>query len=320
MLISVLALSVALVFASDYKYESLIKHTSVEKKLAELKGDEAKEIIYGYEVFTQTPRFFGPKGIIGKKTKSRMACSQCHMDAGNRVFGNSMLDTHGTYPQYRGRENAIQTLSDRINTCFLNPLLGEKRIELDSREMKALELYIKWIGRGRPILEKSGDDRLAKLEFLERAANPEKGKIIYENSCQSCHGINGAGTLNAHNKIYVYPPLWGNESFRNGSSMSRLSIMARFVKHNMPYDNEKSTPTLTDEDAWDVSAYVLTKQRLPWKGPSPFKELKNKPFDYPIPPYADTFLKEQHQFGPFKPIIDFYKINVKIDSTRPSGI
>lgn len=231
-----------------------------------------------------------------------------------------MLDTHGTYPQFRGRENAMQTVGDRINTCFMNPLLGEKKIDLDSREMKALQLYIKWIGQGRPILEKSGDDRLAKLEFLERAADTVKGKIVYENTCMSCHGVNGAGVLNAHNKIYIYPPLWGNESFRNGSSMSRLSIMARFVKHNMPYDSEKSIPTLTDEQAWDVSAYVLSQKRLPWKGKSPFKELKNKPFDYPIPPYADTFSNQQHQFGPFKPIIEFYKVHAKIDTTRPTGI
>lgn len=111
MMTTIFSLCVALGFAADFKYENQIKHVGVEKKLADLKGDDAKDIIYGYEVFTQTPRFFGPSGIIGKKTKSRMACSQCHLDAGTRVFGNSMLDTHGTYPQFRGRENAINTMA-----------------------------------------------------------------------------------------------------------------------------------------------------------------------------------------------------------------
>jgi thiosulfate dehydrogenase len=283
--------------------ELVPKNLALLEKLNAIPGNEGVEIRYGYELLTETPKFFGPNGKIFKGTKSRVSCSQCHMEAGTRHFGNSFHDTQATYPQFRLRENKIQTLSDRINACFRHPLLGTRNFPEDGREMRALQIYIKWIGRGRPILEKESDERLMKLTFLDRAADPEKGKFVFEKNCIQCHGINGNGKLSDDQKYYIYPPLWGNESFMIGSSMSRISILARFIKGNMPFGTLPDKPKLSDDETWDVSAYILTHQRPKWAGEVPFSKISNKPFDYPIPPFDDKFTNEQHSRGPFKPIL-----------------
>ncbi|MES2963463.1 MAG: c-type cytochrome, partial [Bdellovibrionota bacterium] len=135
------------------------------------------------------------------------------------------------------------------------------------------------------------------------AADPSKGQKVYEAQCIACHGKNGEGRWRADGKSFEFPPLWGKQAWSVGTSMSRLSILARFVKGNMPFN---STTKLSDEDAWNVSAYVLSQKRPPWKGIMPFPVLSSKPFDYPIGPYADRFSEAQHRLGPFKPIIDYW--------------
>lgn len=64
---------------------------------------------------------------------------------------------------------------------------------------------------------------------------------------------NGAG--------YQFPPLWGPDSYNNGAGMSRLLIAAAYAMHNMPIGTAFSAPVLTDEDAYDVAAYVISQKR-----------------------------------------------------------
>jgi thiosulfate dehydrogenase len=84
--------------------------------------------------------------------------------------------------------------------------------------------------------------------------------------------------------------------------MSRLTVLARFVKGNMPF---QATTKLSDEDAWIVSAYLLSQKRPPYEGKSAFPTAESRPFDYPIGPWGDPFPEAQHKFGPFKPILDY---------------
>jgi thiosulfate dehydrogenase len=78
--------------------------------------------------------------------------------------------------------------------------------------------------------------------------------------------------------------------------------MAGYVKDNMPFGVSYGNPQLTDEQAWDVAAFINSQ-------PHPDKDLskdwpqKNtKPFDYPFGPYADSFSAWQHKYGPYDPI------------------
>ncbi len=278
----------------------------IPSTLNELSGKTGAAIRYGYELLAHTPEYIGPLGKVKSYTQSRMACRNCHLDVGAHPQGNSWIDSHGLYPQYRAREGMVQTLADRVNACLQYPMQG-KPLPLESEEMKSILLYFKWLSRGRVVLEKDLDQRMVQLSFLTRAANPKTGEEVYKNFCSSCHGDQGQGKLKEDKKSFLYPPLWGKESFVVGSSMSRLSLLARFIKGTMPLTSTKEKSTLTDEQAWDVAAYISSQSRPAWKGKSPFQSLAEKPFDYPIGPYEDPFNNEQHLYGPFQPILDYWK-------------
>src|SRR5258705_214855 len=88
-------------------------------------------------------------------------------------------------------------------------------------------------------------------------------------SCQSCHlqgGTQPDGNGKRHGvpgdaKGYLYPPLWGPDSFNDGAGMHRLIASATFIRANMPFGTHYDAPTLSAEDAWDVAAYINTQER-----------------------------------------------------------
>jgi thiosulfate dehydrogenase len=67
----------------------------------------------------------------------------------------------------------------------------------------------------------------------------------------------------------------------------------------MPYKNYAAKPELTDEEAWNVSAYILSQQRPVIFFKYDWPKLSTKPVDYPFGPYADNFSEQQHKYGPF---------------------
>ena len=73
--------------------------------------------------------------------------------------------------------------------------------------------------------------------------------------------------------------------------------------HNMPIGTAFNAPVLTDEDAYDVAAYII-RQKRPEKTnlDKDFPIRLQKPVDAPYGPYADGFSLEQHTFGPYGPI------------------
>ena len=99
--------------------------------------------------------------------------------------------------------------------------------------------------------------------------------------------------------------------------MNRVLTAAEFIKGNMPFGTTVNTIKLTDEEAYDVAGYINSKER-PVK-PNlelDFPDLLKKPVSTPYGPYADSFSLEQHQKGPFQPIINFYKQKYNISKTK----
>lgn len=280
------------------------------KNLEDLNSEVMKkEILYGKDLIDNTAAYIGPNGTVAKITGNLMSCKNCHLDSGMRPLALSFADSHGLYPQYRSREGKILTLADRINSCIKMPLQGTK-LDINSREMQALLLYIKMLGTGRPALAKDTDDRVVKLNYLDRAASPQKGKPLYEKDCARCHGENGSGVLNNEKNGHIYPPLWGAGSYRNGSSMSRVTMLARYIKTNMPFgEATPEKPFLTDEEAFDIAAFVNSENLNP-RPEVPkdiYPDVSLKPFDASIGPFADPFPPDQHKYGPFKPILEYRK-------------
>ena len=66
-------------------------------------------------------------------------------------------------------------------------------------------------------------------------------------------------------------------------------------------------PALTDEECWDVAAFVNSQPRPKKDLTGDWPNIAKKPIDHPFGPYADGFSEEQHKYGPFKPIIEARK-------------
>ena len=274
-------------------------------------GDFGDMVRYGRQLVVNTAYYIGPDGIVSQNLDNKMTCNNCHLDAGTRAYAHNFFSSHARYPQYRGRENKILTLSQRINNCIERPHHG-KPLPLDSKEMIAMTSYMRWIAEGVPTGQRVKGDNGIDLVYPDRAADPEKGALIYAQHCMSCHGKDGAGQWNFDSSGYIYPPLWGKDSYEGGSSIHRVLKSARFIKANMP---DKLAfwykPVLTDEEAIDVAAFVnddrIHPRPFPPKTVSQYENTKMKPIDYGSGPYADTFSEMQHKFGPFQPIIDYHK-------------
>ncbi len=230
-----------------------------------------------------------------------MNCQNCHLDAGTKPFGNNYSAVYSTYPKFRARSGTKETIEKRINDCFERSLNG-KPLPSTGKEMKAILAYMKWLGTGVEKGKTPEGAGLQKLAFLDRAADPKRGSAVYEAKCVSCHGKNGEGMLNADNTNYTYPPLWGDHSYNDGAGLYRISGFAGYVKNNMPLGASHENPQLTDEEAWDIAAYVNSRPRPHKDQNNDWKDLSKKPIDFPFGPYADKFSEEQHKYGPFKPI------------------
>jgi thiosulfate dehydrogenase len=181
--------------------------------------------------------------------------------------------------------------------------LNGKEIDSSSKEMQAMVAYLKWIGKDVPKNKKPRGAGLEELPFLDRAADPEKGKQVFVSKCISCHGENGQGLFNHDSSVYLYPPLWGPNSFNVSAGLYRITRFASFVKNNMPFGlATHDSPQLTDEEAWDVAAFVLSQPRPEKLFAEDWPKIETKPVDYPYGPYADKFSEKQHKYGPFIPI------------------
>ena len=258
------------------------------------------QILYGRELVMHTSYFFGPNGKLAKVTNG-MNCQNCHLEAGTKVYGNNYAMVASTYPKFRPRSGQIESVEKRVRDCFERSLNGKPPSD-SSKEMQAIVAFIKWVGS--EVIEKNKPDGtgIYDLPVLKRAADPEKGKLVFTTKCVSCHGANGEGVPNSDFTEYTYPPLFGKHSYNTGAGLFRMSRLAGYVKMNMPQPASYLAPQLTDEEAWDVAAFINTQSRPVMNINKDWPDISKKPFDHPFGPYADAFSEEQHKFGPFGPI------------------
>jgi thiosulfate dehydrogenase len=268
-------------------------------------GEERELVIYGQDLIAHTSKYLGPKGSVAQITNG-MNCQNCHLQAGAKSWGNNYAAVFSTYPKFRDRSGQVETIYKRVADCMERSLNGTA-VDSNSREFKAIYAYIKWLGQGVQKGEKPIGSGIEKLAFLDRAADPQKGQIVYTAQCQSCHGANGEGQLTLDELEYAYPPLWGKYSYNDGAGLYRISNFAGYVKNNMPYLlTAHESPKLTEEECWDVAAYVNSQTRPHKDQSKDWPKYDKKPLDFAFGPYADSFSETQHKYGPFKPIKKFY--------------
>lgn len=268
-------------------------------------SEEGDLIRYGKQLVANTSLYLGPHGSVAQITNG-MNCQNCHLEGGTKFLGNNYGAVFSTYPRFRERSGTVENIYKRVNDCLQRSLNGDA-IDTLSREMQAFAAYINWVGKNVPKGTKPEGAGIKELPYLSRPADVVKGKQVYLLKCQLCHKVDGSGQVRPDSTGYVYPPLWGPHSYTTAAGLFRLSRFAGFVRYNMPFGASHQIPQLTDEEAWDVGAFVNSQPRPKKVFKEDWPVISTKPIDHPFGPYTDGYTEEQHKYGPFQPIIDTRK-------------
>jgi thiosulfate dehydrogenase len=264
---------------------------------------------YGRRLLANTAQLMGPDhpDPARRLSGSRLACTSCHLDDGTQPGTLSLLQAAEKYPRFSGRDGGVRDLVVRINGCMTRSMNG-KELPGDSVEMASMVAYITSLGSRFKAMGASAKAASEPPAFKTppRAANIDAGGRVFADRCARCHGSDGHGLRASEDpsRGYVFPPLWGPDSFNNGAGMARVLTAARFIKSKMPLGK----PTLNDDEAFDVAAFVNAQPRPQMAGlERDYPDRATKPVDSGYGPYADPFPEAQHRFGPYEPIEAYYK-------------
>lgn len=277
------------------------------------KHPDAELIRYGIELLDKTAVTLGPKVADPalRYSGNSLNCSSCHLKGldglpGTKYFAMPFNNVVNDYPNFRARSMTVGTAADRVNGCMTRSMGDGRSLPGDSREMKAILAYFEWLAAGTEKDMAMHGSGLPSVDLPDRAANTENGKAIYVKRCQSCHGVDGAGTKAADYEktaSYIFPPLAGDDSFNDGAGMSRIIKATRFIHSNMPLGINPEKPLLSAEDAYDVAGYIESLPRPAHPGrDKDFPDSQFRPADYPVPEYfgEDKKALERAKYGPFE--------------------
>jgi thiosulfate dehydrogenase len=206
--------------------------------------------------------FADPKSHAGPFVGNGLACKNCHLDSGRRANSSPMWAAWVAYPQFRKKTGTINTMEDRIRGCFLYSMNSPNSPSggpppAGSDVYRDLQAYFRWLASGAPTGARMKGAGYPTPPLARAGYDPSRGQQVFLQKCTACHGNDGQGAQAPDGKV-VYPPLWGPRSFNWGAGMARIDLAAGFIKANMPFDQPR---TLTDQQAWDVAAFVDSHER-----------------------------------------------------------
>lgn len=265
-IISLLAISIflesALTFAVDKsKLEDQSQILSASKKMSHQQyftpppDSELQSNAFGELVRRGEAIFVNTKALAPQYVGNEMNCVNCHLDRGRLANSSPMWAAYPMYPAYRKKNNKVNSFTERLQGCFTFSMNGTPP-PADSEVILALTAYSYWLSTGAPIGKALPGRGFGETPLPKGGYDIARGKIVYEKQCQICHGQNGEGQKVGAN--FVFPPLWGKDSYNWGAGMHRINTAAGFIQHNMPLGRGK---TLTDRESWDVAAFVNMHER-----------------------------------------------------------
>ncbi len=220
------------------------------------KGHTGDSIRRGEAIFTHT------RATAAAFVGNGLACSNCHLDAGRTANAAPMWAAWVNYPAYREKNKRVNTMEDRISDCFLYsmnaPASQSKRPPPAGDQIyRDLEMYFAWLATGARSGSQMKGRGYLKLASTRLGYDPARGGSVFAAKCAACHGPHGEGKKSPDGS-YAFPSLAGPASFNWGAGMTSVTTLAGFVKANMPLDQGYS---LSDQDAWDVAAFVDSRVR-----------------------------------------------------------
>lgn len=219
-------------------------------------GPGGDAIRRGMQIFmntqTNAPQFVG----------NGLNCSNCHLDGGRRPNSAPMWAAWVQYPKYRSKNKKINTMEDRVNGCFSYSMNAQGSPSggpppKGDNVYKDLESYFYWLATGAPTGAEMKGGGYPKVAKTTLGYDPARGAKVFAQNCASCHGGDGQGQKDLNGR-YIFPPLWGPDSFNWGAGMARVDTAAGFIKANMPLGQPNR---LSDQQAWDVAAFVDSRER-----------------------------------------------------------
>jgi thiosulfate dehydrogenase len=264
---------------------------------------------YGRRLIAQTSELLGPDVADPnlRYSGSRLNCASCHLGTGTEPGTLTLLQATEHYPRFSARAGVKTDIEDRVNECMTRSMNG-RALARTSPEMIAMAAYIRSLGglnQAMGAAQRKAHEPAA-FKTPNRAANLAGGKKVFEEHCAACHGTNGLGLRASSDpkRGYVFPPLWGPDTFNDGAGMHRVLTAARFIKARMPLGQ----PDLNDDQAFDVAAYINSQPRPEMTNlDQDYPDRSAKPADNGYGPFADSFPLNQHRYGPFGPIEAYYK-------------
>jgi thiosulfate dehydrogenase len=221
-----------------------------------LKEKNAAQLILGARLNIETGR------LLPQHVGNGLNCASCHLNAGTVGGGSPYVGVSAAFPTYAARAGRVITLEDRINGCFPRSMNG-KPLPPGSQDMQAMLAYIEWMRRDAQPGEKVPGRGIGKID-QKLKPDPVNGERIYHAQCAACHGAQGEG-IRSPSGQWVYPALWGAQSFNIGAGMARTYTAAAFVKRNMPIALHDRFPLgqggLSDQEAVDVAEFFTHQPR-----------------------------------------------------------
>ncbi|MGE5453072.1 MAG: c-type cytochrome [Acidobacteriota bacterium] len=139
---------------------------------------------YGKELTDRTFAYIGPE-VKDRKMRfagNNLACASCHEASATKKFAIPWVGAHATFPQYRGREDQISTLEERVNGCMERSMAG-KALPLDSQEMKAFVTYMHFLSKGIAVGSKVEGQGLPPFKAPNRRADLDAGAKVFQAQC-----------------------------------------------------------------------------------------------------------------------------------------
>jgi thiosulfate dehydrogenase len=200
---------------------------------------------YGRDVFVDTQRY--AKQYVGNK----LNCQDCHLDAGRLANAAPLWAAYVAYPAFRSKDEEVNTFEQRLEACFRFSMNG-RMPPSNSIVVTSLTAYAFWLATGAPVGAQLEGRGYPPVAAPPQPASAARGEQVYTLQCAACHQGDGAGIAGS------FPPVWGRGSYNKGAGMHQVPTAAAFIKANMPAG---APNTLSDQEAWDVAAYINGKPR-----------------------------------------------------------